>query len=79
MIDDTKEAMGDDSDITYVGLYLLSWITSVKKDGKELIDDMLAQGFSTKVMANIKDDGFSLDCLNAVRGLHSSYLQYYYC
>ena len=65
MIDDTKEAMGDDCDITYVGLNHLSWITSVKKDGKELIDDMLAQGFSTKVMANIKDDGFSLDCLNA--------------
>ena len=40
---------------------------------------MLAQGFSTKVMANIKDDGFSLDCLNAVRGIPSSYLQYYYC
>ena len=51
MIDDTKEAMGDDCDITYVGLNHLSWITSVKKDGKELIDDMLAQGFSTKVMA----------------------------
>ena len=79
MIDDTKEAMGDDCDITYVGLNHLSWITSVKKDGKELIDDMLAQGFSTKVMANIKDDGFSLDCLNAVRGIPSSYLQYYYC
>ncbi len=48
----------------------LSWITSVKKDGKELIDDMLAQGFSTKVMANIKDDGFSLRiALNAVRGI----------
>ncbi len=79
MIDDTKEAMGDDCDITYIGLNHLSWITSVKKDGKELIDDMLAQGFSTKVMANIKDDGFSLDCLNAVRGIPSSYLQYYYC
>ena len=36
MIDDTKEAMGDDCDITYVGLNHLSWITSVKKDGKEL-------------------------------------------
>lgn len=31
MIDDTKEAMGDDCDITYVGLNHLSWITSVKK------------------------------------------------
>ena len=34
MIDDTKEISGEDSELTYVGLNHLSWITSVKKDGK---------------------------------------------
>ncbi|MDR1928279.1 MAG: hypothetical protein LBQ33_06555 [Oscillospiraceae bacterium] len=29
-------------------------------------------------MENIKDDGFSLECLRAVQGIPSSYLQYYY-
>ncbi len=79
MIDDTKEISGKDSEITYVGLNHLSWITSVKKDGKDLLADMIKTGFSPKVMENIKDDGFSLKCLSAIRAIPSSYLQYYYC
>lgn len=30
-------------------------------------------------MANIKDDGFSIDCLRTIQAIPSSYLQYYYC
>lgn len=79
MLDDVKEITGDDVDITYVGLNHLSWITSIKKDGKDILGDLIDSGFSPKVMANIKDDGFDLDCLRAVHGIPSSYLQYYYC
>lgn len=79
MLDDVKEIVGDDARITYVGLNHLSWIISVKKDGKELLPGLIESGFSPKVMANIKDDGFSLDCLKAIRAVPSSYLQYYYC
>lgn len=78
MLDDTREISGQDSEVTYLGLNHLSWITSVQKDGKELLDGMLASGFSTKVMANIKDDGFSMECLRTIRAIPSSYLQYYY-
>ena len=79
MIDDTKEISGEDSELTYVGLNHLSWITSVKKDGKELLPEMIKTGFSPKVMENIKDDGFSLETLAAINAIPSSYLQYYYC
>jgi len=79
MLDDTREISGADSEITYLGLNHLSWITSVKKDGKELLPGMLRSGFSAKVMANIQDDGFSLECLAAINAVPSSYLQYYYC
>ncbi len=79
MLDDVKEITGEDVDIEYVGLNHLSWITSVKKDGEELLPGLIESGFSPKVMANIKDDGFDLECLKAVQGLPSSYLQYYYC
>ena len=79
MLDDVKEITGEDVDIEYVGLNHLSWITSVKKDGEELLPGLIDSGFSPKVMANIKDDGFDLECLKAVQGLPSSYLQYYYC
>ncbi len=78
MLDDTKEACGEDSDITYLGLNHLSWITSVKKGGKDILPQMIAEGFTPEVMQNIKDDGFSLECLKAVGGLPSSYLQYFY-
>lgn len=79
MLDDLKEIVGEDADITYVGLNHLSWVTSVKKDGEELLPGLIESGFSPKVMANIKDDGFSMDCLKAIQGIPSSYLQYYYC
>lgn len=79
MLDDVKEITGEDVDIEYVGLNHLSWITSVKKNGEELLPGLIDSGFSPKVMANIKDDGFDLECLKAVQGLPSSYLQYYYC
>ncbi|MBQ7595244.1 MAG: 6-phospho-beta-glucosidase [Clostridia bacterium] len=79
MLDDVKEITGIDSDITYLGLNHLSWITSVKKDGKELLPGLIESGFSPKVMANIKDDGFDIECLKTIQALPSSYLQYYYC
>lgn len=79
MVDDIRETEGDDARITYVGLNHLSWVTSVTRDGKELLPEMIAKGFTTTVMANIKDDGFSLACLRAVQAIPSSYLQYYYC
>jgi 6-phospho-beta-glucosidase len=78
MLDDTREICGEDSDITYYGLNHLSWITSVKKDGINILPDMMDAGFSAKVMENIKDDGFSMDCLKAINAIPSSYLQYYY-
>ncbi len=79
MLDDTREISGANSEITYLGLNHLSWITSVKQDGKELLPEMIRTGFSAKVMENIRDDGFTLDCLAAIQAVPSSYLQYFYC
>ena len=79
MLDDIKEITGLDSEITYLGLNHLSWVTSVKKGGKELLPGLINDGFSPKVMANIKDDGFDIECLKSIQALPSSYLQYYYC
>ena len=78
MIDDTREEVGADCEITYLGLNHLSWITSVRRGGEELLPGMLQRGFTSKVMENIRDDGFTLECLRAVGGIPSSYLQYYY-
>ena len=79
MIDDIKEDVGEDMEYTYVGLNHLSWMTSVRVKGEELIDKLIGEGFTPKVMANIKDDGFALETLKAIHAIPSSYLQYYYC
>ena len=79
MIDDVKEDVGEDMEYTYVGLNHLSWMTSVRLNGEEQIERLLSEGFTPKVMANIKDDGFSLETLAAIHAIPSSYLQYYYC
>ena len=78
MIDDVKENLGADAEITYLGLNHLSWITSVVKDGEEVLYKLFDEGFAPKVMANIVDDGFDVECLRSCGGWPSSYLQYYY-
>lgn len=78
MIDDVKAAVGDDAEITYLGLNHLSWITSVKVDGEEKLMQLFEDGFAPTVMNNIQDDGFDLECIHACKGFPSSYLQYYY-
>lgn len=78
MIDDIKAAVGDNADITYLGLNHLSWITSVKVNKQEQLSKLFEEGFAPEVMANIHDDGFDIDCLKAAGGIPSSYLQYYY-
>lgn len=78
MIDDVKAAVGEDAEITYLGLNHLSWIISVIKDGKQMIDKLFDDDFAPTVMANIHDDGFDLKCVKATGGFPSSYLQYYY-
>lgn len=78
MVDDIKEALGDDAEVTYVGLNHLSWAISAKKQGEEYVDRLLEEGFAPEVMANIHDDGFDLECLRAIHGIPASYLQYYY-
>lgn len=78
MLDDVRENVGADAEITYLGLNHLSWITSVRKDGEEVLYKLFDEGFAPKVMANIVDDGFDTECLRACGGWPSSYLQYYY-
>ncbi|MCL2514018.1 MAG: 6-phospho-beta-glucosidase [Oscillospiraceae bacterium] len=78
MVDEIKEAAGADAEVEYVGLNHLSFVTSVKKDGAELLDRLLDEGFMPEVMKNIKNDGFAPELIKAVRGLPSSYLQYFY-
>lgn len=67
---------GHDFEYDYVGLNHLSWITSVRMDGHELLTP---GAFSLgKGMANIPDVGLNEPLLRSVGAIPSSYLGYYY-
>lgn len=69
MITDMKKHAGQDVDVTYFGLNHLAWITSVKKDGKELMPELL----ETYETEDIPKKFYRL-----CGGFPCGYLQYYY-
>ncbi len=64
-----RKKLGDDVEIQYAGLNHLSWITSVRKDGQELLDSL----FDTWKEVE-KPESYLKYC----RGLPCSYLNYFY-
>ena len=69
MFTDAKKQLGDDIDITYLGLNHLSWITSIKKDGKEILPD---------VLSTYKDGDVDNKFFPYCKGIPCGYLNYYY-
>jgi 6-phospho-beta-glucosidase len=69
MFAQAKKLLGEDIGIRYLGLNHLSWITSIKKDGMELLPDLLE-----------KYDGGDVPqkYLRYCRGIPCGYLNYYY-
>ena len=79
MVDNVKTNMHmPDAQVEYIGLNHLSWITAIRNGGKNHIDQALSEGISTGTLQNIKGNEFETELLKIVRGLPSSYLQYYY-
>lgn len=78
MLSSVREEMthGRDFEYDYVGLNHLSWITSVRMEGRELL---LPGAFSAgKGMANIPQVDLEEPLLRAVGAIPSSYLGYFY-
>ena len=69
MLTDMKKHVGMDADVTYFGLNHLSWITSVKKDGKELMPELI----TSYEAEDIPKKYYPL-----CGGFPCGYLQYYY-
>lgn len=67
-----------DADIEYVGLNHLSWITAIRRGGKDYLEDAINSGVNSVAMKNIPANGFDVNVLRAARGIPSTYLEYYY-
>lgn len=81
MINDARKLLPDESctfDYDYVGLNHLSWITSVYSNGSDILPPQLSMGLELSTMKNIHHMGYEADLLNAVKGMPSSYLNYFY-
>ncbi|HHU56203.1 MAG TPA: 6-phospho-beta-glucosidase [Acholeplasmataceae bacterium] len=79
MIDSVKKRLGlKEAEVEYVGLNHLSWITSIKSNGKDYLQDAIAEGINSEAMKNIPSSGFSAELIKTVGAIPSSYLEYYY-
>jgi len=77
MLADIAKKIGSDNfEYDYVGLNHLSWITSVRKDGRELLSEM--KKAAGVVMKNIPEFTYPPEIMRAVPYIPSSYLSYYY-
>lgn len=74
-----RELLGlPEAEVDYVGLNHLSWITSIRHNGKEYIDEAIEKEFTAGRMSNITKADFDYDIVKTVRAIPSSYLEYFY-
>ncbi|MDF2908112.1 MAG: glycoside hydrolase family 4 [Herbinix sp.] len=74
-----EQSLGmSDLDIEYLGLNHLSFITGIKQQGKDLLQEALAQGVQGQGMKNIPSEGFSTELVQTIGAIPSSYLEYFY-
>jgi len=74
--DIAKSIGAADFDYDYVGLNHLSWITSVRLGGRELLPELIKS--SGAKMKNIPDLNYDDELTETLPGIPSSYLSYYY-
>lgn len=67
-----------DLEMEYIGLNHLSFITGIKQQGRELLQEALLQGVQGQGMKNIPLQGFSKELIQTIGAIPSSYLEYFY-
>ena len=79
MMKSVKEKLGLTApSFTFVGLNHLTWITSVCENGRDYLQDAIAQGLHAEGMKNIPATGFPPELIRAVKAIPCSYLEYIY-
>lgn len=78
-IDGIKKKMDlPNAEIEYVGLNHLAWITGIRQDGVDYLQQAIDEGVNGAVMQNIPAFAFSHDLIKTVGAIPTSYLIYYY-
>ena len=78
-IDGIKNKMQlPNAEVEYVGLNHLAWITGIRQDGIDYLQQAIDEGVNGAVMKNIPAFSFSHDLIKTVGAIPTSYLIYYY-
>ena len=78
-IDGIKNKMQlPNAEVEYVGLNHLAWITGIRQDGVDYLQQAIDEGVNGAVMKNIPAFSFSHDLIKTVGAIPTSYLIYYY-
>ena len=64
--------------VEYLGLNHFAWITGIKDNGKDYLEEAINQGLNGAVMQNIPAFSFSHELIKTVGAIPTSYLIYYY-
>jgi 6-phospho-beta-glucosidase len=79
MVSNLQKQLGaEEVEAEYVGLNHLSWITKAVVGGKDETKRMIEEKMTAAPMKNITASGFSKECIAAVQGIPSSYMEYFY-
>ena len=69
MISSVKQKLGlENAEVEYVGLNHLTWITSIKHNGKDYLQEAIEQGINSEAMKNIPASGFTPELIKTVGG-----------
>lgn len=79
MIDGVRKKMGlPNAEVEYFGLNHLTYITAIRDNGKDWLQEAIRSGVTSEAMKNIPATGFTPETVEAVGAIPSSYLEYYY-
>jgi 6-phospho-beta-glucosidase len=66
------------AEVEYLGLNHLSWITAIRDNGHDYLQEAIAQGINSPAMKNIPTSGFDVEAIKTFGAIPTSYLEYYY-
>lgn len=78
-IDSIKKKLDlPNADVEYIGLNHLAWITAIRDNGVDYLEQAINAGINSPVMQNIPQFNFSHELIKTVGAIPTSYLIYYY-
>lgn len=78
-IDSVKRRLDlPNADVEYIGLNHLAYITAIRDNGYDYLEEAIKEGINSAAMKNIPTSGFDVEAIKTIGAIPTSYLEYYY-